>query len=372
MKVPFLDLSIQTAQIRDDINVSIQEVIDKSAFSLGFAVEKFETEFAAYLNAKFVLGVNSGTSALHLALIAAGVSAGDEVITVSHTFIATAWAISYAGATPVFVDIENDHYTMDSTQIESKITSKTKAIICVHLYGQSADLDAIKAIADKNNLALIEDAAQAQGTTYKGKSIGSHGLATCFSFYPGKNLGAFGEAGAVATNDPKIAERIKKLRNHSQPEKYIHEELGFNYRMEGLQGAVLSVKLKKLDQWNQQRIEIAAIYNERLGNHPKLKVPKVRDKSKHIYHLYELGFESKEQRDNCSSFLTANEIQNGLHYPIPVHLQKAYSHLGYKKGDFPNTEAAADRLLSLPIFPGMAKEQSEFVCEKILEFANIL
>lgn len=372
MKVPFLDLSIQTAQIRDEISVSMQEVIDKSAFSLGFAVEKFETEFAAYLGAKFVLGVNSGTSALHLALIAAGISAGDEVITVSHTFIATTWAISYAGATPVFVDIENDYYTMDAAQIESKITSKTKAIICVHLYGQSADLDAIKAIADKHNLVLIEDAAQAQGTTYKGKMIGSHGLATCFSFYPGKNLGAFGEAGAVATNDAKIAERIKKLRNHSQPEKYIHEELGFNYRMEGLQGAVLSAKLKKLDEWNQQRIEIAAIYNDRLGKHPKLNIPKVRKNSQHIYHLYELGFADKEQRDNCSSYLNKYEIQNGLHYPIPVHLQKAYSHLGYKVGDFPNTEAAANKLLSLPIFPGMAKEQAEFVCQKVLEFADSL
>lgn len=368
MKVPFLDLKSNYLPIKDEINDAIMQVIDNTAFASGPFVKEFEINFAKFVSAKHCIAVNSGTSALHLALIAMGVTHGDEVIIPAHTFVSTAWAVSYVGATPVLVDINPRSYTIDTQKIESAITKKTKAIIPVHLYGQVADIKEIKTIATKYNLKVIEDVAQAQGAKYYGESAGNLADIACFSFYPGKNLGAFGEGGAITTNNDEIALRISQLRDHAQPEKYLHTEIGFNYRMDGIQGAVLNVKLKYLDNWNDSRRKIADKYSGIFKDVEGLTIPYEPEYSHHIYHLYELKLESQDIRNNLLEYLKTKEIYAGLHYPIPIHLQPAYSFLNYQIGDFPETEIAANQLISLPIFPELNDEQSNYIIENVIEF----
>lgn len=374
MKIPFLDLSAQIKPHKEQYLDLISKVIDDTAFASGKYVEEFENNFAKYNNAKYAIGVNSGTSALHLALRAYGIGAGDEVILPSHTFIATAWAVSYVGATPVFVDVDEKYYTINPKLIEEKITSNTKAIIPVHLYGQAADLSPILDLCKKYNLTLIEDASQAHGVKYKingeYKTVGTIGDVGCFSFYPGKNLGAFGEGGAVITNNFEISEKIKSLRNHAQTERYVHNDFGYNYRMDGIQGTVLNYKLELLDNWNNRRAEIAHRYNTAFTNNAKFKTPATNPNSTHIYHLYELKLNSKQERENLIIYLSENGISTGLHYPIPIHLQLPYLDLNYK-GKLPISENVAETLLSLPIYAELSDEMVDYIIEKALDWSRL-
>ena len=367
MKVPFLDLKAQYISIKDEINRAIQEVLDSCAFAGGPFVEKFENEFAEYCNCKYAIGVGSGTVALWAVLLALGIGDGDEVITVPNTFIATAEAISFCGAKPVFVDIDEDYYTMNPNLLEAAINKKTKVIIPVHLFGQMADMDPIMDIAKKYNLIVIEDACQAHGAEYDGKRAGSMGDVGCFSFYPGKNLGAYGEAGAIVTNDEDLYKRLKMLRDHGQSSKYYHNEIGWNARMDGIQGAILSVKLKYIDKWNEARRQKAAIYDEYLKNNASVIHPKQASYAKHIFHVYAIRI---RDRDNLLKKLKEEEIACGIHYPIPIHLQKAYNCLDHKKGDFPISERCSEEFLSLPMYPELKKEQIDLVVgelNKVLE-----
>jgi dTDP-4-amino-4,6-dideoxygalactose transaminase len=332
-------------------------VLESAQFILGDEVAAFEREFAAYCEAAEAIGVNSGTSALHLALLAAGVGPGDEVITVPFTFVATVSAIVYTGATPVFVDVEPDCYTMDPSQIEAAITPRTKAIVPVHLYGQPADMDPILDIARRRGLAVVEDAAQAHGADYKGRRCGSMGHIGCFSFYPGKNLGAYGEGGAVVTSDPAIARRIRLLRSWGEERRYEHSVKGFNYRMDGIQGAILRVKLRHLDRWTELRRSRAAGYRRVLSDLP-VGLPAERDGIRHVYHVFAVRV---AQRDAWRARLTELGIGVGVHYPIPVHLQPAHRDLGYAPGSFPVSEAIASEVLSLPIYPELTDEQIDLV-----------
>jgi len=366
--IPFMHLKRQYAAIGDEVHKAIQDVLDECIFASGPAVAAFEAEFARYCGVRHCIGVNSGTSALHLALLACGVGPGDEVITVPFTFVATAWAISYVGARPVFVDIEPDAFTMDVTQVEDAITSRTRAILPVHLYGQMAKLDPLLEICRRHGLALIEDAAQAHGATYYGRRAGAVGRVGCFSFYPGKNLGAYGEAGAVTTNDDAIAVRVRSLRDHGQSEKYRHEEVGFNYRMDNMQGAVLGVKLRYLDSWNAARSRIAARYQEMLADTPLVR-PYEADGRHHVWHLYVVR---SGARNRVRRALTAACIGSGLHYPIPVHLQPAYAHLGYRVGDFPIAEQMARQCLSLPIYAELSAEEQEHIIQILKQATGAL
>lgn len=365
MKVPFVDLKAQYQSIKNVVNPAIQEILDNTAFIQGKAVKDFEANFAEKHNVKYCFGVGSGTDALHIALWALGIGTGDEVITVSHTFIATAEGIALIGAKPVFVDINSMSYTMDPSKIESVITSKTKAIIPVHLYGQSADLEPILAIAKKHNLYVVEDAAQAHLTEYKGVRIGGFGIVGCFSFYPGKNLGAYGEAGAVVTNDTELAEKMSKLRDHGQAKKYYHDYEGHNYRMDNLQGAILGVKLPYLDSWTKARQKNAELYTKLLNDIDGVVTPKVMDYSNHVYHLYVIKVNN---RDGLQKSLDAKGIATGFHYPIPLHLQAAYKKYGYKLGEFPVTEKIAESIISLPMYPELTEEQIHYVTDSIKEF----
>ncbi len=374
MKVPFLDLKVQYLSIKDEIDSAIQKVIDKTAFILGEAVENFEKDFASAQNVKYCLGTSSGTDANHLVLWGLGIGPGDEVIIPANTFIATAWGATLCGATPVFVDCHPESYNIDPAKVEEKITSKTKAIVAVHLYGQSADLDPLKDIAKKHNLILVEDAAQAHLAEYKGKPIGGLTSAASFSYYPGKNLGAFGEAGAVTTNDEELYNRVKKLREHGQSQKYHHDSYGHNYRMEGIQGAVLGVKLKHLNDWTNGRRKVAQKYKDGLKDIKEIILPKEMSYAKHVYHLFVIQInsgnvdQSSKLRDKLKDFLTEKGISVGLHYPIPLHEQKCFEGLGYKKGDFPITEKLAETGLSLPMFPELSDEQIMYVIENIKIF----
>jgi dTDP-4-amino-4,6-dideoxygalactose transaminase len=358
MKVPFLDLKAQNDPLRSEILSSIEEVISRSAFAGGPFVAKFEEEFAAFCRTRHAVGVGNGTDALWFALLALGVGPGDEVITVAHTFMATAEAISFCGARPVFVDIDEATYTLDPGLLERAITSRTKAIVPVHLYGQMADMDPIMEIAGRHKLVVIEDACQAHGAEYKGRSAGSIGHAGCFSFYPGKNLGAFGEAGAVVTNDPALAARIQVLRDHGQETKYHHSVIGWNGRMDGIQAAVLSVKLRHLARGNDARRTIAALYGKLLAPSDHLVVPSVATNAKHVFHLYVVRIKG---RDKVLESLAARGISCGIHYPKPVHLQNAYTQLGLGRGSLPVTELCADEVLSLPMFPELTQTQVETV-----------
>jgi dTDP-4-amino-4,6-dideoxygalactose transaminase len=364
MKVNFVDLKAQYQTIKPEIDKAIENVISNTAFILGKAVAEFEEQFAGYCGVKHCVGINSGTSALIMALKALDVGEGDEVITTPNTFIATAEAISFAGATPVFVDIEDRSYNLDPAKLEKAITRKTKAVIPVHLYGQPADMDPILKIAEKKRVAVIEDSAQAHGAEYKGKKTGALAEVACFSFYPGKNLGAYGEGGAITTNDEEIAQKARMLRDHGSPKKFYHEFIGNNCRLEGIQGAVLSVKLKHLDKWNDGRRKNADLYRKYLEG-SGVGVPEEMRYAKHVYHVFCVRVKDREK---LIDFLKEKGVFTNIHYPIPIHLQKAYQFLGYKKGDFPVTEGCMDDILSLPMFAELTEEEIKYTAECIKEF----
>jgi dTDP-4-amino-4,6-dideoxygalactose transaminase len=361
--VPMLDLRVQYARLRTEILDALQEVADSTAYVLGPKVAEFEKAFAGYVGARHCIGVSSGTAALHLALLGAGVGPGDEVITVPMTFIATSWGISYVGATPVYVDVDPVTYTMNPDLVEKRITSRTKAILPVHLYGQPADLKPLLEISQRHGIPLIEDAAQAHGARYGDKGAGTVGLCGCFSFYPGKNLGACGEGGAVVTDDDRIAARLRALRDHAQAQRYHHDEIGFNYRMDALQGAVLNVKLKYLDRWTEARRYLAERYHQLLAALP-LQLPVEDPGRRHVWHLF-VALHPK--RDEIRAELEKVGVHTGLHYPIPLHLQKAYQHLGYRAGDFPMAERIGRECLTLPMYPEMTVRHQDAVVEALTD-----
>jgi len=365
MQVPFLDLKANYLPLKEQILREIEEVLDNTAYILGPKVKSFEERFAAAHDVSHCLAVSSGTDGNHLALWALGVGHGDEVIIPANTFIATAWGATLCGATPVFVDCEADSYNIDPSKVEEKITSKTKAIVAVHLYGQPADLDSLREIAKRHNIALVEDAAQAHLAEYKGNKIGGLGDICSFSFYPGKNLGAYGEGGAVTTNSDELNEKVKRYREHGSVKKYYHEVLGHNYRMEALQGAVLGVKMNHIAEWTEKRRAIAEKYRQLLGDISEITLPAEMPYAKHVYHLYVI---QTEKRDELQSFLNENGVATGLHYPLPLHMQECFKNLGYKEGDFPVTEKLASHCLSLPMFPEMTEEQIQYVANTIKKF----
>jgi dTDP-4-amino-4,6-dideoxygalactose transaminase len=362
MPIPFLDLKAHHQAVRVEIEEAIREVIDAGAFAGGPFVEQFEKEFAAFCGTSHAVGVGSGTDALWFALLGLGIGPGDEVITVPMTFMATAEAISFCGATPVLVDIEARTYTMDPDRIERAITPRTKAIIPVHLYGQTADMDPILEIAKRHRVHVIEDACQAHGAEYKGRKAGSMGVAGCFSFYPGKNLGAFGEAGAVVTSDKSLTRTMQMLRDHGQERKYHHALVGWNGRMDGIQAAVLRVKLKRLAEMNKSRRVHARHYKELLAPFPKVTLPSEAEEGAHVYHVFSVRV---QDRDRVMKSLSDRGIGCGVHYPIPIHLQPAYKSLGYKPGDFPVAEQCAEEFLSLPMFPEMTDVQVKDVVREL-------
>ena len=352
-RVPYLDLQAQYDSIRTEVLAALGEICESARFAQGPATLDFEEKFAAYCGVGHCVSLNSGTSALHLALRCLDVGPGDEVITVAMTFIGTAWAISYVGAKPVFVDIDPVRRTMCPTKLEAAITPRTKAIVPVHLFGMPAEMDRIKAIAERHGLPIIEDAAQAHGALYRGTRVGQFGKIACFSFYPSKNLGAYGEGGALVSNDASIAQRARSLRDHAQSQKYLHDEIGYNYRMDSFQAAVIAIKLKRLDAWNAARVDRAAYYTELLAN-SSYKLPTHFSDSECVWHCYVI---EAPERHRVRSVLHEAGIETAVHYPVPVHLQKAYAHLGYKAGDLPITERLCQHCLSLPIYPELSKEK---------------
>ncbi len=354
--IPFVDLKAQYRSIKDEIKVALDEVLENTAFVLGPAVAKFEEKFAAYCGTKHCVAVNSGTSALHLAMLAAGVKRGDEVIAPAMTFIATVSAIDYIGAKPVLVDVDPTSYCMDTSKVEAAITPRTKAIMPVHLYGQSADMDPILDVARRHNLILIEDAAQAHGAEYEGRRCGSMGDIAGFSFYPGKNLGAYGEGGAVVTNRDDFARTVRMLRDWGQEKKGVHVLKAFNYRMEGFQGAVLGVKMNHIEAWTEGRRRAAAIYDRLLKDIPGIVPPRQMDYARHVYHVYGILVQN---RDAVARKLQDVGIGTNVHYPNPIHLQPCFAELGHKRGDFPNAERLADEELSLPMYSELNQEQVE-------------
>lgn len=362
--IPFHDLKRQYKSIKQEINQAVKKVFAETAFSGGVYVAHFEEEFAEYCGVKYCVGVNSGTSALQLAMLALGIGAGAEVIVPANTFIATAAAVSHVGATPVFVDCDAKTWEIDTAQIEKSITGKTKAIIGVHLYGQPFDVDVIGKIVRKHKLFLIEDCAQAHGALYKSKKVGGLCDVACWSFYPGKNLGACGEAGAVTTNNKKYAERITSLRNHGSDKKYYHEEIGFNMRMDGIQGAILSVKLKHLDAWNRRRQEIARMYQDKITNTKIIK----QDQPSFTTSVYHLFVVTSANRERLRLYLNHHDISTGLHYPVPCHLQRAYKFLNYKIGSCPHAEYLAKHCLSLPLFPELTDEEVKRIIDMINKY----
>jgi dTDP-4-amino-4,6-dideoxygalactose transaminase len=364
IKVPFLDLKSHHAPLLGEINAAVQEVIARGAFAGGPFVVGFETDFAAYCDCPHAIGVGSGTEALWLALLALGLGPGDEVITVPNTFMATAEAITYCGAKPVFVDVDDRTYTMDPDALEKAITPRTKAIIPVHLFGQPADMDPISEVARWHGLFVVEDACQAHGAEYKGRKIGTLGDAACFSFYPGKNLGAFGEAGAVVTQNADLQEKIRILRDHGQIRKYHHTVVGWNCRMDGIQAAVLRIKLRHLETGNRLRRSHAAHYDRAFGAIEEVITPGLTDGARHVYHIYAIRV---QDRDEVMRFLAEKGIGCGVHYPIPIHLQQAYRSLGYERGAFPIAERCAEEFVSLPMFPELTSAQVEMVTQAVKE-----
>lgn len=362
MRVPFLDLAAHHQPLRNEFMAAIQEVIDSSAFAGGQFVAQFERDFADFNGTTEAIGVGNGTDALWFSLLALGVKPGDEVITVPHTFIATAEAISFCGAKPVFVDIDERSYTMNPDLLENAITNKTKAIIPVHIFGHPADMNPILEIAARHGVPVIEDACQAHGAKYKGRTVGTLGQAGCYSFYPGKNLGAFGEAGAVITNDAALAENVRILRDHGQAQKYHHSMLGWNGRMDGIQAAVLRVKLRRLENSNAKRRQLAAYYQKLLLEVPEVVTPWTAEYALPVYHIYAVRIRN---RDRVYEMLSRNGIGCGIHYPIPLHLQKAYEFLNYPKGSFPVAECCSEEFLSLPMYPELTLEQVQVVVEEL-------
>ncbi len=365
VKVPYLDLKAQYQSIKPEIDAAISRVLESSQFILGSEVAELEKEFAVYCGATECIALNSGTSALHLALLATGVGPSDEVITVPFTFVASVAAILYAGARPVLVDIDPDTFTMNPAAIEAAITHRTKAILPVHLYGHPADMDPILEVARRHGLVVIEDAAQAHGSKYKGRSIGSVADLTCFSFYPTKNLGAYGEGGAVTTNNAEHARTIRRLRDWGQDHKYHHVLRGYNYRMEGLQGAILRVKLRHLDQWTELRRAAATKYNRLLAD-CGVELSREMPWARHVYHVYTLR---TKDRDALQAALQTEGIQTAVHYALPVHLQPAYADLGYSRGAFPQSEKAAEEVLSLPLYPEITDSQIQKVAQALTSLA---
>jgi len=366
MKVPFFDLKAQYASIADEIRAALDRVCQDASFILGEEVAKFERAFADYCEAKHCVALNSGTSALHLALLAADVRPGDEVVTTANTFIGTVEAILYTGAKPVFVDVDRGTANLDPKLIERALTPRTKAILPVHLYGRPAALDSILEIAARRNLAVIEDACQAHGARYHGRRVGTFGLAAAFSFYPSKNLGAYGEGGALVTNDDRVAAFARSMRHHGEASRYFHDRVGYNYRMEGFQGAVLNVKLKHLDRWSAARQVYAQLYRTRLDDAP-VDLPADDPTSESVYHLFVAYV---DDRDRVRRELEERGVQTAIHYPWPVHLQKAYASLGYTPGSLPVTERACARVLSLPLYPELTREQVEYVAEALMAVTN--
>jgi dTDP-4-amino-4,6-dideoxygalactose transaminase len=363
--IPLVDLKRQYLTIKDEIDLAIKKVVESGHFILGNEVSSLEKEVAEYIGVNHAIGVASGTDALHLSLLACGIGEGDEVITTPFTFIATAEAISYCGAKPVFVDINNDSYNINPSKIEARITKNTKAIIPVHMYGRAAEMDEILKIAKKYNLKIIEDCAQAFGAEYKGKKIGGGGDIGAFSFFPSKNLGAYGDGGIIVTDDDDIANKIRILRVHGSKQKYIHQVIGYNSRLDEIQAAILRVKLKKIDEWNEMRRKNASVYNAILKGLP-VKLPTDSGKN-HIYHVYTIQI---KRRDECMKFLGENGISTAVHYPVPISAQEPYKYLGYSETDLPNSYKIAREVVSLPMFPELKKEEIEIVCDKVKEFIN--
>ena len=366
MNIPFVDLKSQYASIRNEIDSAIKDVIKTSAFIGGPFVKRFEDDFARFCDTKYCVGVGNGTDAILLALKALGIGKGDEVITAANSFIATSEAITMAGAKVVFVDIDQATYNLDTHLIKAKITKRTKAIIPVHLYGQPADMDPIMAIARNHGLKIIEDAAQAHGATYKGSTVGSFGDMACFSFYPGKNLGAYGDGGAVVTNDEQLADKVRMLANHGRTEKYNHAVEGINSRLDGIQAAVLEVKLKQLYEWNEKRRQNAFLYNERLQN-TEVVIPVELEDIKAVYHLYVVRVNA-EIREAFQQHMKNNGVATGIHYPIALPNLKAYAHLNHTNGDFPVASPTANEIISLPLFPELTANQIDYVVHQINKF----
>ena len=367
MQIPFLDLKAQYTQIEAEVKPAVTEAMANGQFIGGSQVTGFEEEFAAYCDSRYCVGVGSGTDALRFALMAAGVGPGDEVITVANTFIATTEAVSQVGARPVFVDIRSDTCNIDPALVEARITAKTRAILPVHLYGQPADMDPLMDLARRYRLVVVEDACQAHGALYKDKKAGCMGIAGCFSFYPGKNLGAFGEAGAVVTQDEALANKMRMIRDHGQEKKYYHQMEGYNGRLDAIQAAVLRIKLKRLPGWNESRRKNAALYNELLTGTPGITTPTEAEFARSVYHLYVIHVGN---RDQLQHYLAEKGIATGLHYPMPLHLQAAYRHFGHQRGDLPATEASAARLLSLPMYPELTQDQIARIADGIKTFVT--
>lgn len=364
--IPFIDLKKEYKEIKTEIRPVLERVLRNSFFILGQEVEKFETEFTNYLGVKYAIAVNSGSDALYLALKALGIKNGDEVVTVSHTFISTVDAISRNGAKPILVDIDPETYCIDTKLIEKNITKRTKAIIPVHLYGHPAEMDEIIRIAKERNLFIIEDCAQATGAEYKGKKVGTFGTLGCFSFYPTKNIGAYGDGGMVVTDNEKLAEILKKLRNCGSSRKNIYDFIGINSRLDEIQAAILRVKLKHLDRWNKKRKILAFNYSKVLQKSCVITLEKAY--AKHVYYLYVIR---NKNRDKLQKYLFKNGVETKIHYPLPAHLQKAYRFLDYPQGSLPVTEQISKEILSLPIYPYLKEEQVDFICNKILDFLSI-
>lgn len=362
MEVPFLDLDAQHRTIRDEIDAALARIVDETAFILGPSVAEFEEEFAAFIGRQRCVGVNSGTSALHLALLVADVGSGDEVVTTPHTWISTSWAVAYCGARPVYADVDPATGTLDPEAAEAAITHRTKALLPVDLYGNPAQLDRFEELAETYDLTLIDDAAQAHGARLHDRPVGSFGQLACFSFYPGKNLGAAGEAGAVVTDDPELAARLRALRDHAQEGRHHHVEVGYNYRMDGLQAAVLTVKLRHLGDWNGARRAAAGRYAKLLGNLGGVRLPSITDGATPVHHLYVIRV---DHRDQVARRLGERGVGTGVHYPTPVHRQPAFDHLGYAAGDFPAAEEFAARCLTLPMYPEITDFQLEHVAQSL-------
>jgi dTDP-4-amino-4,6-dideoxygalactose transaminase len=369
MKVPFLDLEIQYRSLKSEIDAAMQDVCARTSFILGPQVEEFEKSFASFLGSRYSVGLASGTDALRLAFEALKIGAGDEVIVPANTFVATAIGVLEAGARPVLVDIDPKTYLMDYDQLEKVLTPRTKAICPVHLYGRVCDMDRVMEFAKRHNLAVVEDTAQAHGAKWKGKTAGTFGEIGCFSFYPGKNLGAYGDGGGLSTNDETLFRQVRKLRNYGSEIKYQHPEKGMNSRLDSIQAAVLNIKLKHLADWNVKRWEGAKKYSDLLSKHQseKLQLPDIRSAEEHVFHLYVIQV---HDRDEVAKELAHRGISTVVHYPVPFHLQGGYAHLDYKVGDFPVTESMSKSILSLPLFPEISDEQIGYVCDSLLEIVK--
>jgi dTDP-4-amino-4,6-dideoxygalactose transaminase len=364
VRVPFLDLKLQFSNLREGLECAITPLLESAQYIEGAPVANFEKAFAAYCGVKEAVAVDSGTAALHLVLLGLGIGSGDEVVVPTNTFIATAAPVHLVGARPVFVDADPDTWQMNLGAITGAIGPRCRAVIAVHLYGQPLDMPELQSLCARKGIALIEDAAQAHGACASGKAMGSFGVVGCFSFYPGKNLGAFGDGGMITTDNSELATRLRRLRNHGRLTKYEHVEVGLNYRMDALQGAILDYKLSFLDGWNEQRRHWAGRYRERLTGLP-VRLPAPIPKTKPVHHLFPVCC---AERDKLAEFLAKRSIETGVHYPVPLHLQPAFRHLGYRPGDFPAAEKIARETLSLPIFPEMTEQQFEHVCQSITDF----